>query len=74
MVRSNTSCVMVTWDLPVYRQTDITENITFPHICGRAVIRKVIMWDIHTYRNKTFKCLVLLTNEKKPIAKNEIPN
>ena len=39
-VRSNASCVMVTWEPrlpPVNRQTDKTENITFPQLRWRAV-------------------------------------
>ena len=42
-VRSNASWVMVTWDspLPMHRQTHTSENITFPQVRWRAVIKVV---------------------------------
>ena len=45
MVRSNASWIMVTWDPCGQndRQTDMTENITFPQLRWRAVITVVVV-------------------------------
>ena len=49
LVRSNASSVMVTWDpstpTPVNRKTNMTENITFPQLCWRSVIKQYIIFS-----------------------------
>ena len=48
MVRSNASCVMVTWDPPVNSQTDRRDkNITFQQFPWRAVTIGFPLFSFH---------------------------